>query len=191
MALDGLFKIRVTTFRYEKRQLPPDRINFLFVSLSYYCHWRCRFRRLYLYFRHINRLSLPHHSCTNACFDLEHVFTTSTALQSGFQQLPPIVMSPTGTHHHHTTAIFKSLSACGVDVVELKRSIAITLLKFRARVYRAIYDASKTPRSDVDYSLSPPPRSSERTACARSSALSTPAFTDPAPAPANWPMDTG
>ena len=28
MALDGLFKIRVTTFRYEKRQLPPDRINF-------------------------------------------------------------------------------------------------------------------------------------------------------------------
>ena len=26
MALDGLFKIRVTTFRYEKRQLPRDRI---------------------------------------------------------------------------------------------------------------------------------------------------------------------
>ena len=100
-------------------------------------------------------------------------------------------MSPTGTHHYHTTAIFKSLSACGVDVVELKRSIAITLLKFRARAYRAIYDAAKTSRSDVDYSLSPPPRSSVRTACARSSVPSTPAATDPAPAPADRPMDTG
>ena len=96
-------------------------------------------------------------------------------------------MSPTGTHHHHTTAIFKSLSACGVDVVELKRSIAITLLKFRARAYRVIYDAAKAPRSDVDYSLSPPPRSSARAACARSS--STPAAPDPAPV--DRPMDTG
>ena len=96
-------------------------------------------------------------------------------------------MSPTGTHHHHTTAIFKSLSACGVDVVELKRSIAITLLKFRARAYRVIYDSAKTPRSDVDYSLSPPPRSSARAACARSSASSTPA----APDPVDRPMDTG
>ena len=41
----------------------------------------------------------------------------------------PIVMSPTGTHHHHTTAIFKFLPACGVDAIEFKRSIAITLLK--------------------------------------------------------------
>ena len=32
---------------------------------------------------------------------------------------------------------FKSLSACGVDVVELKRSIA-ALLKFRTRAYRAM-----------------------------------------------------
>ena len=53
------------------------------------------------------------------------------------------------------------------------------------------YDAAKTPRSDVDYSLSPPPRSSVRTACARSSVASTPAATDPAPAPADRPMDTG
>ena len=85
--------------------------------------------------------------------------------------------------------LIKSLSACGVDVVELKRSIAITLLKFRARAYRAIYDAAKTPRSVVDYSLSPPPRSSARTACARSSAPSTPTATDPAPV--DRPMDTG
>ena len=106
-----------------------------------------------------------------------------------FSNFHPIVMSPTGTHHHHTTAIFKSLSACGVDVVELKRSIAITLLKFRARAYRVIYDAAKTPRSDVDYSLSPPPRSSARAACARSSASSTPAAPDPAPV--DRPMDTG
>ena len=99
-------------------------------------------------------------------------------------------MSPTGMHHHHTTAIFKSLSACGVDVVALKRSIAFGLLRSRAHAYRAIYDAVKTPRS-VDYSLSPPPRSSARTACARSAAPSNPASTDPVPAPADWPMDTG
>ena len=64
-------------------------------------------------------------------------------------------MSPTGTHHHHTITIIKSLSTCGVDVVKLKRSIAIILLKPRARAYRAIYDAAKTPRSDVDHRLSP------------------------------------
>ena len=70
-------------------------------------------------------------------------------------------------------------------------NFAITLLKFRARAYRAICDAAKTPRSDVDYSLSPPPRSSARTAWARSSTPSTPAATDPEPAPADQPMDTG
>ena len=53
------------------------------------------------------------------------------------------------------------------------------------RAYRAINDAAKTPRSDVD--LSPPSRSSARTACARSS---TPAGTDPAVV-VDRPMDTG
>ena len=96
-------------------------------------------------------------------------------------------MSPTGTHHHHTITIFKSLSACGVDVIELKRSIAIILLKSRARAYRAIYDDAKTPRSDVDHSLSPPPRSSVRTACARTQAHPSPT----PPAPVIWQMDTG
>ena len=43
-----------------------------------------------------------------------------------------------------------------------------SFLVSQARAYRAIYDAVKTPRSDVDYSLSPPPRSSVRpTTCAR------------------------
>ena len=45
----------------------------------------------------------------------------------------------------------------GVDVVVLKRPIAIILLKSRAQAYRAIYDAVKTPRSDIDHSLSPRP----------------------------------
>ena len=88
--------------------------------------------------------------------------------------------------HHHTTAIFKSLSACGVDEVELTRSIAITLLKSRARAYRASYDAPKTPRSDVDDCLSPPPRSSVCTACARTQAHPSPA----SPAPVIWQTDT-
>ena len=75
------------------------------------------------------------------------------------------------------------------NIVELERTIAITLLKFRARAYRAIYDAAKTPHSDVDYSLSPPPRSSALIACARTQVTFGP--TTPAPAPVDRPMDTG
>ena len=86
-------------------------------------------------------------------------------------------------------AIFDSLSACGVDVVALKRAIAFGLLRSRAQAYRVIYDAVKTPRSDVDYSLSPPPRSSVRAACARTQVTFGPAT--PAPAPVDRPMDTG
>ena len=53
-----------------------------------------------------------------------------------------------------------------------------------------IYEGSvKTPRSDVDYSLSPPPRSSVRAACARTQVTFGP--TTPAPAPVDRPMDTG
>ena len=51
------------------------------------------------------------------------------------------------------SAIHTNTPACGVDVVALKRSMAFGLLKSRA--YRAIYDAVKTPRSDIDHSLSP------------------------------------
>ena len=51
----------------------------------------------------------------------------------------------------------------------------VTLLRpSQARECRAIYDAVKTPRSDVDYSRNPPPRSSVRgvvrTACTRTQA---------------------
>ena len=98
-----------------------------------------------------------------------------------------IVMTHTGTCHPSVKAIFDSLSACGVDVVALKRSIAYGLLRSRAQAYRAIYDAVKTPRSDVYYSLSPPPRSSVRAACARTQATFGPAT----PAPVDRPMDTG
>ena len=103
-----------------------------------------------------------------------------------FSNFHPIIISPTGTHQHHTIAIFKSLSACGVDAVELKRSIAIILLKSRARAYRAIYDAAKTPHIDKDHSLSPPSRSSVRAACARTQSHPGPAST----APVDRQMDT-
>ena len=43
------------------------------------------------------------------------------------------------------------------------------------------------PRSDMDYSLSPPPRSSVRAACARTQVTFGPAT----PAPVDRPMDTG
>ena len=100
----------------------------------------------------------------------------------------PIVMTHTDTCHPNIKAIFYSLSACGVDVVAPKGSIAFGLLSSRARTYRAIYDAVKTPRSDVDHSLSPPSRSS-RGACARAQVTLGPAT--PAPAPVDRPMDTG
>ena len=51
--------------------------------------------------------------------------------------------------------------------------------------YRAIYDAVKTPGSDVDYSLSDPLRSSVRAACARTQVT----FSSATPAPG--PVDTG
>ena len=98
-------------------------------------------------------------------------------------------MTHTGTCHPSVKAIFDSLSACGVDVVALKRSIAFGLLRSRAHAYRAIYDAVKTPRSDVDYSLSPPPRSSMLAVCARTQIIFGPAI--PAPASVDRQMDTG
>ena len=61
-----------------------------------------------------------------------------------------IVMTHTGTCHPSVKAIFDALSACGVDIVALKRSIAFGLLRSRAQAYRSIYDAVKTTRSDVD-----------------------------------------
>ena len=42
-------------------------------------------------------------------------------------------------------------------------------------MYRAIYDAAMTPRSDIDHNLSPPPRFSVRTSCARTQAHPSPA----------------
>ena len=76
-----------------------------------------------------------------------------------------------------------------VDVIALKRSIAFGLLRSRAQAYRAIYDAVENPRSEVDYSLSPPPRSSVRATYARTQVTFGP--TTPAPAPVDRPMDTG
>ena len=79
-------------------------------------------------------------------------------------------------------------------------NFALIFLIFPAYMFVFVFDLNLTStstckivnkiHSDVDYSLSPPPRSSARTAWARSSAPSTPAATDPAPAPADWPMDT-
>ena len=106
-----------------------------------------------------------------------------------FTNFYPIVLTHTGTCHPSVNGIFDSLSACGLDVVALKRSIAFGLLRSRAHAYRAIYDAVKTSRSDVVHSLSPPPRSSVRATCARTQVTFGPAT--PALAPVDRPMDTG
>jgi hypothetical protein len=104
-----------------------------------------------------------------------------------FSNFYPLVLSPNGSFHHRTKPIFAALKACGVDVVALKHSMAFGLLRLRSRAYNTIYDAIRVPRSDVDHTLSPPPRSSVRTACARAQV----AFGSPPPAPVSRPMDTG
>ena len=65
----------------------------------------------------------------------------------------------------------------------------VSCARDRAQAYRAIYDAVKTPRSDVNYRLSPPPRSSVRAAGTRTRVTFGPATS--APAPVDRPMDTG
>ena len=78
--------------------------------------------------------------------------------RSVFSNFHLIMMSPTGTHHHQTIAIFKSLR---LEVSTLHHIAETAHLhnssKPRARAYRAIYDAAKTPRTDVGHSLSPLP----------------------------------
>ena len=103
-----------------------------------------------------------------------------------FSNFYPIVMTHTGIC---TKPVFDFLSACGVDVIALKRSIAFGHLRSRTRAYRAIYDAVKIPRTDEDYCLSPPPRSSGRTAYARTQV--TFGSTTPAPSLLDRPIDAG
>ena len=76
-----------------------------------------------------------------------------------------------------------------VSNVSLTVTYSVSLkVKFRKTSQQDIYLWKvKTPRSDVDYSLSPPPRSSVRVACARTQVTFGP--TTPAPAPVDRPMD--
>ena len=55
MALDGLFEIRVTTFRYEKRQLPRGRIIITIIIIIY------RIYKQLLYSMTIFARPLTHH----------------------------------------------------------------------------------------------------------------------------------
>lgn len=84
------------------------------------------------------------------------------------------------THRHYRRAI--------VGVSALKRSIAFGDQHSRARAFRAINDAVNTPRTDVDNSLSPPPRFSARTACAHTQITFSPGT--PAPSPVDRLMYT-
>ena len=70
-----------------------------------------------------------------------------------------------------------------------RRRTSCRLLHYTRTLYQCgtIYDAVKVACCEVD-SLSPPSRSSVRTACARSQVTFGPTF--PAPAPVDRPMDT-
>jgi hypothetical protein len=133
-----------------------------------------------------------------SCYHTTRIQSSAASLESRHQEkhlsydplfdnFYPFVLSPTGTYHPRTKPFFQALTASGVDVVALKRSIAFGLLRLRAYAYNAMYDGVKVARGDVDYSLSPPPRSSARTACARAQAVFGP---DP-PVSSARPMDIG
>ena len=98
-------------------------------------------------------------------------------------------MTQAGTCHPSVKAIFDFLSACGVDVVALKRSIAFGLLRSRARAYCAIYDAVKTLEVTwmIASVLHPAPLCVPP--CIRTKVIFGPIT--PAPAPVDRPEDTG
>ena len=107
--------------------------------MFYFTPWTIRIVPKYSRFKYISKLLL----CF-VHFVINDIFISDLHLNDADNDKEYTFISY-GTHHHHTTAIFKFLSACGVDVVELKRSIAITLLKFRARAYRVMWTIASVP----------------------------------------------
>ena len=87
--------------------------------------------------------------------------------------------------------IFEALKAKGVDVIKLKRSIAIGMLKHRATAYSVMYDGLRQRRSGVDHFFSLSQQSSTQATLAYAHArFSTVPGADPVIDP-DWPMDTG
>ena len=87
--------------------------------------------------------------------------------------------------------IFEALKAKGVDVIKLKRSVAIGMLKHRATAYSIMYDGLQRRRSGVDHFFSSSQQTTTRVTLAYAHARfsTVPAadlVTDP-----DWPKDTG
>ena len=87
--------------------------------------------------------------------------------------------------------IFEALKAKGVDVIKLKRFIAIGMLKHRATAYSVMYDGLRQRRSGVDHFFSPSQQTSTQATLAYAHArFSTVPGADLVIDP-DWPMDTG
>jgi hypothetical protein len=112
-----------------------------------------------------------------SCFHANRVESLLNALENRHQaklnhyrpvfgNFYPIVISSISTYHHSVTAIFQALKSHGVNIPALKADIAFTLLKFRVSAYTAMFDISRPPSNEVDYSMSERPRSSAHRVCA-------------------------
>ena len=108
-----------------------------------------------------------------------------------FTNFYPFVLSTSGSYHPKCSIIFEALKAKGIDVVKLKRSIAIGMLKHRATAYSVMYDGLRQRRSGVDHFFSPSQQTSTRATLAYAhDRFSTVPGADLVIDP-DWPMDTG
>ena len=95
------------------------------------------------------------------------------------------------TAHPKCSIIFEALKPKGFDVIKLKRSIAIGVLKHRAIAYSVIYDGLRQRRNGADHFFSPWQQTSTRATVAYAHArFSTVPGADLVIDP-DWPMDTG
>jgi hypothetical protein len=113
------------------------------------------------------------------------------AYHSVFTNFYPFVLSTSCSYQSKCSVLFDALKSKGVDVVHLKRSIAMGMLKLRASAYTIMYDGLRQRRSGVDHFFTPSQQTSTRATLAYASArFGRAPVTGPAIEP-DWAMDTG
>ena len=107
------------------------------------------------------------------------------------ERIYTIVLSTSCSYHPKCSIIFEALKANDIDVVKLKRSIAIGMLKHRATTYSVMYDGLRQRRSGVDHFFSPSQQTSTRATLAYAHARFSTAPGADLEIDPDWPMDTG
>ena len=108
-----------------------------------------------------------------------------------FTNFYPFVLSTSCSYHPKCSITFEARKAKGINVIKLKRSIAIGMLKYRATAYSVMYDGLRQRRSGVEHFFRPSQQSSTQATLAYAHArFSTVPGADLVIDP-DWPMDTG